>query len=227
MDSNPIRCLLVDDHALFRAGLRRLLESEPGVEVVAEAADAAEGLEKVLELRPDIVLMDIAMPGLNSFESARRMTQEQPATQLIFLTMHEEEQYLLRGLEVGAAGYLLKDTPVAELIRVLREVQQGHRYVSPQLLVKVDESTRVADPAMSRGTALTPREREVLKMIAEGSSVRQVAGRLGLSPKTVEAHKFNLMRKLDIHNKAQLVTYAIQKKILQVPAETENPAMKN
>jgi DNA-binding NarL/FixJ family response regulator len=213
----PIRCIVVDDHALFRAGLRRLLEGEEDFAVIAEAGDAGEALETVCELQPDVLLMDISMPGMSSFEAARRITEQSPSTRVVFLTMHEDEDYLLQCLEAGAVGYVLKDTPAPKLIHAIREVHQGSKYLSPKLMGRLGEGfrSRGASPA-ARGS-LTPREREVVKMLAEGNSVRQIAMRLRLSMKTVEAHKFNLMRKLDIHNKAQLVTYAIQKKIVKVP----------
>ncbi|MBA3913254.1 MAG: response regulator transcription factor [Acidobacteriales bacterium] len=215
-----MNCLLVDDHTLFREGLRRLLESEPDMHVVGEAADAVEAIEKVRELSPNVVLMDIGMPGMSSFEAARQIEKGSPGTRLIFLTMYEDEEYLLQCLEVGASGYLLKDAPAPRLIAAVREVNQGRKYLSPQVVEKLVDDYRSRSQGgqtVARSTTLTPREREVIKMIAEGNSVKEIAALLGLSVKTVEAHKFNLMRKLDIHNKAQLVTYAIQKKIVKMP----------
>jgi len=216
----PIDCLVVDDHTLFRAGLRRLLEGEPDFRVVGEARDAAEALEKVRELRPDVVLMDIGMPGMSSFEAARRIGLSYPEARVVFLTMYEDEEYLRQSLTVGASGYLLKDAPALNLISAVREVHQGRRSLSPQVLNKLGQGGRRGfnSHAVGRGPSLTPREREVVRMIAEGNSVREIASRLRLSVKTVEAHKFNLMRKLGIHNKAQLVTYAFQKKIVKMPA---------
>lgn len=216
-----IKCLIVDDHTLFREGLRRVLESEPDLQVVGEAGDAAQGHEQVRQLRPDVVLMDIGMPGVSSFEAARLIERDCPGTRLIFLTMHEDEEYLLQCLEVGAFGYILKDAPAPKLISAVRDVFQGRKYLSPQVLGKLVDDFRSRAQGrrgQPRGATLTPREREVVKMIAEGNSVKEIAILLGLSVKTVEAHKFNLMRKLDIHNKAQLVTYAIQKKIVKMPA---------
>lgn len=217
---NKIRCLVVDDHILLRQGVRRLLEGEPDFDVVDEAGDAAEALDKVRQLRPDVVLMDIGMSGLSSFEAVRCMREDVPATKIIFLTMFEDEDYMMQCFKAGASGYVLKDTPVPELFGAVREVFHGGSYFSPRVLGRVIEEMRI-NPVESRskqnGSILTPREREVIKLLAEGNSVRKVADLLGLSAKTVEAHKFNLMRKLDIHNKAQLVTYAIQKKIVSVP----------
>src|SRR6267154_1745954 len=199
-----IKCLLVDDHTLFRQGVRRLLETESDFEVVGEAADGGEAVEKARELRPDIVLMDIGMPGLSSFESARQIKKNRMETKILFLTMYEDEDYLVQCLEVGASGYVLKDTPAPQLLTAVRDVYKGGKYLSSRVLGKLVEDfrSRVRDTRMRpRISTLTPREREIL----------------GLSVKTVEAHKFNLMRKLDIHNKAQLVTYAIQKKIIKIP----------
>jgi len=216
-----IKCLVVDDHTLFRDGIRRLLDSEPDVQVTGEARDAVEALEKVRELRPDVVLMDIGMPGMSSFEAARVIERNYPGTRLIFLTMYEDEEYLLQCLDVGASGYVLKDAPPPRLISAVREVYQGRKYLSPQVVEKLVDDFRSrshGSQGVARSSTLTPREREVVKMIAEGNSVKDIANLLGLSVKTVEAHKFNLMRKLNIHNKAQLVTYAIQKKIVKMPA---------
>jgi two-component system response regulator NreC len=215
-----IRCLIVDDHAPFREELRSVLQSEIDIEVVGEARDGTESVEKVRELNPDVVLMDIPTPGSSaSLEAARTMQQLFPSSRLIFLSTQEDEQYLFQCLEVGAAGYLRKDSPAPRLISAVREVSQGRKYVSPQVLGKlVDDFRSRSIQGLPRGSKLTPRESEVIKMLAEGNSVKEIASLLGLSIKTVEAHKFNLMRKLDIHNKAQLVTYAIQKKIVKMPA---------
>ena len=216
-----IRCLLTDDHTLFRQGVRRLLETESSdFEVVGEASDAGQAVEKAKELRPDVVLMDIGMPGLSSFEAARHIRKNRPETKILFLTMYEDEDYLVQCLEAGAAGYVLKDTAAPQLLTAVRDVYKGGKYLSSQVLGKLVEDfrSRVRDTKMRpRMSTLTPREREILKFLAEGNSVKEIAVILGLSVKTVEAHKFNLMRKLDIHNKAQLVTYAIQKKIIKIP----------
>ena len=212
-----IRCLIVDAHPLFRQGLRRVLESDPGIEVVGEASDANEAFEQSQQLRPNVVLMDISMPA--SFEAAHRITHELPGRRVICLTQSEDEESLRQCSEAGASGYILKDAPAHLLLGAIRDVSAGRKYFSPQVLGKlVDDFRSRSSSGMSRASSLTPREREVVKMLAEGYSVRQIAGLLGLSMKTIEAHKFNLMRKLDIHNKAQLVMYAIQKKIVKMPA---------
>ena len=215
----PIKTLIVDDHTLFREGLRRVLNQEPDIEVVGEASDARSALELVARFTPHVVLMDIGMPGLSSFEAARLIQRADPGTKLIFLTMYEDEEYLQQCLEVAADGYILKDAPAAQLLGAVRDVYQGRKYLSPQVLDKLVSQSGFGAPGLPRSSSLTPREREVVKMIAEGNSVRRIAELLGLSIKTVEAHKFNLMRKLNIHNKAQLVTYAIQKKIVRMPLQ--------
>jgi DNA-binding NarL/FixJ family response regulator len=188
---------------------------------VGEASNAVEALSRVREFKPDVVLMDIGMPGMSSFEAARLIEKNLPDTRVIFLTMFEDEEYLVQSLHVGAAGYLLKDAPAVVLINAVREAHRGRQCFSPSMAETLADISRTqASPGLARRSALTPREREVVKMIAEGNTVREIAGRLGLSAKTVEAHKFNLMRKLKIHNKAHLVTYAIQKKIVKIPAGT-------
>ena len=213
-----IKCILVDDHTLFREGLRRVLESEADIEVAGEAGNAVDALAKIRELKPDVVLMDIGMPGMSSFEAARLIEKNLPGTRIIFLTMFEDEDYLRQSLNVGAAAYLLKDAPAAQLISAVRTVHQGRPILSQLMADKLGDTPSVPQVVSkpAGGSALTPREREVVKMIAEGNSVREIAEVLGLSAKTVEAHKFNLMRKLRIHNKAHLVTYAIQKKIVKI-----------
>src|SRR5712672_1299198 len=216
-----IKCLLVDDHTLFRQGVRRLLESESDFEVIAEAADGGEAVEKARETRPDIVLMDIGMTGLSSFEATRQIKNNRAETKILFLTMYDDEDYLVECMQVCAGGYVLKDSPAAQLLGAIREVHRGGSYLSPRMLSQLvdDFRSRVKSTQRTpRFATLTTREKEVLKVLAEGNSVKEIAGGLNLSVKTVEAHKFNLMRKLDIHNKAQLVQYAIQKKIIQIPS---------
>jgi DNA-binding NarL/FixJ family response regulator len=214
-----IRCVIADDHALVRQGIRRLLQDENDVEVIGEAGDAAEALKSVMELRPDILLMDVGMPGFSSFEAARIIQRDLPGTRVVFLTMHEDQDYVMEGLQAGASGYLLKDTPAAKLISVLREVHQGGKFVSPEVLGGLIDNGKLGQtPLRPAKSSLTPREQEVMKLLAEGNTVRKIAGMLGLSLKTIEAHKFNLMRKLDIHNKAELVHCAIRRKIVKVPA---------
>lgn len=215
-----IRVVLADDHTLFRQGIRTLISAEPDIEVVGEAANGSEAVERTNETRADLVLMDIGMPGLSSFEATRQIRKNRPETKILFLTMYDDEDYLVEGMEVGASGYVLKDSPAAQLLSAMRDVIRGGSYLSPRMLSQLvdDFRSRIKSAnRLPRFATLTAREREVLKILAEGNSVKEIACDLNLSVKTVEAHKFNLMRKLDIHNKAQLVQYAIQKKIIQIP----------
>ena len=215
-----IRCVIADDHELVRYGVRRLLEDAPDFAVVAEAGDAAEALKLTLEHCPDLVLLDIGMPGMSPFEAGRLIEQNCPRSRIVYLTMHEDKEYVQQAVRSGASGYLLKDTPAPLLLRALREVRRGERAWSPQIQAKLTGGALTGNRVVqmpARRSKLTPREREVMKLLAEGHTVKQAALALGVSVKTVEAHKFNLMRKLDIHNKAQLVTVAIRKKILAMP----------
>src|SRR5271155_4116708 len=215
-----IRCVIADDHEMLRYGVRRLLEDAPDFTVVGEAGDAAEALKLVLEHRPDLVLLDISMPGMSSFEAGQLIEEHCAGTRIVYLTMHEDREYVQQALRSGASGYLLKDTPAPLLLSALREVHGGQRSLSPQIENKLREDAilrKQSSRVPLRRSTLTVREREVMKLLAEGNTVKKAAAILGVSGKTVEAHKFNLMRKLDIHNKAQLVTVAIQKKILPLP----------
>ena len=215
-----IRVLLTDDHTLFRQGMKTLISAESDMEVVAEAANASDAITRAAETRPDVVLMDIGMPGLSSFEATRQIRKNRPEAKVLFLTMYDDEDYLVECMEVGASGYVLKDSPAAQLLIALRDVYRGGSYLSPRMLSQLvdDFRSRIKTAhRMPRFATLTTREKEILKFLAEGNSVKEIACSLNLSVKTVEAHKFNLMRKLDIHNKAQLVQYAIQKKIIKIP----------
>jgi two-component system response regulator NreC len=225
-NTTRIRCVIADDHEMLRYGVRRLLQDAPDFEVVGEARDAAQALKLVIEHRPDLLLLDISMPGMSSFEAGRLVDEHCASTRIVYLTMHEDQEYIQQALRSGASGYLLKDTPAPQLLAALREVHRGVRSLSPQIQTKI-QSSLSNDRALGsnihvpmRRNSLTRREREVMKLLAEGNTVKQAAAVLGVSLKTVEAHKFNLMRKLDIHNKAQLVTVAIQKKILPLPIAT-------
>jgi DNA-binding NarL/FixJ family response regulator len=206
---------------MFRSGIRTLITGEADMEVVGEAPNASEAVTLAGQLRPDIVLMDIGMTGMSSFEATRLIRKERAETRVIFLSMYDDEDYLAECVEIGASGYILKESPAEQLLTAIREVSRGGSYLSPRLLTKLVDGFRMqgrGGPArLPRFGTLTKREREILKMLAEGKSVKEIATDFDLSVKTVEAHKFNLMRKLDIHNKAQLVQYAIQKKIIRLP----------
>jgi DNA-binding NarL/FixJ family response regulator len=214
-----IRVLLTDDHTLFRQGIRTLLAGEGDIEIVGESGNAGEAVEQAEQLRPDVLLLDISMPGLSSFQAIRQIHKARADTKVVLLTMYDDEDYLAEGMEAGASGYLLKDSPAEQLVQAIREVHRGGSFMSPRMLSHLVDDFRSrmrSGPPVPRFDTLTAREKEVLKLLAEGESVKQIAGDLDLSLKTVETHKFNLMRKLDIHNKAQLVQYAIQKKIIRL-----------
>lgn len=214
-----IRVLLTDDHTLFRHGIRTLLAAEPDMEVAGEAANASDAVTMAQQLRPDVVLMDIGMAGMSSFEATRQIRRERPETRVVFLSMYDDEDYLAECVEIGGSGYVLKDSPAEQLLTAVREVHRGGSYLTPRLLTRLVDGFRMQGRGerQPRFGTLTKREREILKMLAEGKSVKEIASGFDLSVKTVEAHKFNLMRKLDIHNKAQLVQYAIQKKVIRLP----------
>ena len=218
MTPNPtIRVLLCDDHTLFRAGLKALLNIEPDLEVVGEAQDGQEGVEKAKLLHPDVVLMDISMPHLNGFEATRHIVQAYKNMKVLILTMYDEEDLIIRCLEAGASGYVLKDAPAEQLVYAIKEAWKGGKYLSPNVVNKVvgqylKNSTRPQDAY----DLLSPRERETLKLLAEGESVKEIAYRLKLSVKTVEVHKYSLMKKIDVHNRTELVKYALQKKLIRL-----------
>jgi DNA-binding NarL/FixJ family response regulator len=205
------RVLLADDHALVRAGVRSLLSTVAGVEVVAEASTGVEALALVERLRPDVVLMDIAMPGLNGLDAAARVVKEHPGTRVIMLSMHASEEYALQALRAGATGYLLKDADLLELERAIAEVARGETYLSPAISrhVIADYRRRVtAQPEPA--DRLTPRQREVLRLIAEGLSTKEIASRLKLSIKTIETHRAQIMERLEIRDVAGLVRFAVR-----------------
>lgn len=206
-----VRVLLADDHALVRAGLRKLLESLPDIEVVGEADDGQAVLALAEQLHPHLVLMDIAMPGLNGLEAAARLTKAHPQIRVLILSMHQNEDYVRQALRAGAAGYLLKDAAPVELEHALKAVLRGQTYLSPAVSkgVMSDYVQRLRGEE-SPGEALTPRQREVLQLVAEGKSTKEIARRLELSVKTVETHRSQLMKQLDLHDVAALVRYAIR-----------------
>jgi DNA-binding NarL/FixJ family response regulator len=207
----PIRVLLAEDHALVRAGFRALLENLPGIQVVAEAGDGREALHLIETHRPDVVLMDITMPGLNGLGAAARVANEFPYVHVIILSMHANEEYVLQALRAGAAGYLLKDAGPTELELAVTAVARGETYLSPPVSKHViaDYVRRVGDESSSL-VQLTPRQREVLQLIAEGHTTREIARILDVSVKTAETHRAQLMERLDIHDIAGLVRYAIR-----------------
>jgi len=205
-----IRVLLAEDHHLVRAGLRALLDPVPDIEVVGEAGDGREALA-LLKTRPaDVAILDISMPGMNGLEAAVRMADDAPSTKVVILTMHSNEEYVLRALRAGVAGFLLKDAGTAELEGAIRAVVRGETYLSPGVSKKVVEGYLGRSGNVHPLDSLTPRQREVLQLIAEGYSTKQIAGLLGVGVKTIETHRTQLMDRLGIHEIAGLVRYAVR-----------------
>ncbi len=217
-ETPTIRVLLVDDHTILRQGLRRLFESEKGFDVVGEARDGREAVERAKEIGADVIVMDLAMPALNGLDATRRILKARPDAKVLVLSMYLDDDYVTQALEAGVSGYIMKDAPSNELVAAVRTVSKGGSYFTPQIPAATVERWRLAREAEGRRgpIELTPREREVLKLLAEGHTVRKVADLLKLSQKTVDAHKTNLMKKLDIHNRVELVKYAISKKLIQI-----------
>lgn len=213
----PIRILLADDHALVRAGIRSLLQSIAGVEVVAEAGDGREAIRLCEHHHPDIVLMDIAMPELNGLDATACLALRSPTTQVIILSMSDNDEYVRQAFRVGARGYLLKNVEPGELERAIRSVSQGEIHVSPAAAKHFVGAHRGEPDAAGRvSVRLTPRQREILQLVAEGNSTKQIAKKLGISVKTVEAHRGSLMNTLDVHNIAGLVRFAIRDGLIDV-----------
>jgi len=205
-----IRVLLAEDHHLVRAGLRALLDPVPDIEVVGEAGDGREALALLKTRRADVAILDISMPGMNGLEAAVRMADDAPSTKVVILTMHSNEEYVLRALRAGVAGFLLKDAGTAELEGAIRAVVRGETYLSPGVSKKVVEGYLGRSGNVHPLDSLTPRQREVLQLIAEGYSTKQIAGLLGVGVKTIETHRTQLMDRLGIHEIAGLVRYAVR-----------------
>jgi DNA-binding NarL/FixJ family response regulator len=219
----PIRVLLADDHTLVRAGIRALLEKLPGVEVVGEAGDGREVLNLVKTKEPNVVLMDISMPGLNGLEAATRMAGDFPDVRVVILSMHNNEEYVWRALKAGVAGYLLKKSATAELEIALQRVVQGDIYISQEIsrrIVRKLPLQGIAD-RKSPFEQLTSRQREILQLVAEGQNTKGIAEILKVSPKTIEYHRMKLMNSLNIHDVPGLVRFAMQAGLLP----QENPAV--
>jgi DNA-binding NarL/FixJ family response regulator len=207
----PIRLLLAEDHTLMRAGIRALLGGLPDVEVVGEASTGPEALTLAESLRPDLVLLDISMPELNGLEVASRLMKTEPRRRIIFLSMHTDAVYVRRALQSGASGYLVKGADVPELSLAIRAVMRGESYLSPAVSKDVIWELRRSDAReVTPLEMLTPRQREILQLVTEGHSTKDIAKRLDLSVKTVEAHRSELMERLDIHDLAGLVRFAIR-----------------
>ena len=215
---STIRLLLVDDHEIVRAGLRMLFSAEPEVEIIGEASSGEEAIVAVQDLGPDVVLMDVGMPGIGGVEATRRIKVSHPQIAVLALTMHEDEEYFFEMLAAGASGYVPKRAAPDDLMSAIHIVRQGDVYIYPslaRLLVK-DFLHRSEASAPETREELTPREQEVLTYIAEGYSNREIADALVISVKTVDRHRENLMRKLQLHNRVELVKYAIEKGLISI-----------
>lgn len=216
---SKIRVFLAEDHTIVRKGIRSLLDGQPGVEVIGEAANGREAVEQVAKLQPDIVLMDITMPELNGLEATRRIKKDHPHIKVLVLTMYTNEEYIHQLLQAGASGYLDKHTAPNELLSAIMAVSQGNPYLSPSISKTIiEEYLRQADEAHLEDDfdKLSSREREVLQLLAEGDSYKDVAKKLHISEKTVGVHRVNIMEKLNLSNSTELVKYAIRKGIISL-----------
>jgi DNA-binding NarL/FixJ family response regulator len=216
MKGERTKVLLADDHTIVREGLLSLLHEQHDIVVVGAAENGREAVEKARRTFPDIVVMDIAMPLLNGIEAMRQLTRSLPRTKVIVLTMYVDEEYVLRALQAGARGYLLKKAAASELLQAIRAVARGDFYLSSDISRAVVERFFSSDnPAAEEAAALSDRERQILQLVAEGHTNRQIASALGITPKTVDTHRTRLMTKLDIHDTPGLVRYAIRKGLVR------------
>lgn len=216
---DPISVLLAEDHLIVREGLKMLLQRESDMRIVGEASSGSEAVDMTRALRPDVIVMDIAMPKLNGLEATRQILHDAPTTKVLILSAHSDDAYVQRGMEVGAAGYLIKQTSAQFLTKAIREVHQGKTFYSPAVSRRYTRQhskalDRKGDP-IAKNITLSPREMEVLQQIAEGGANKQIAVELGISVKTVEKHRDHLMQKLDIHDTAGLTRYAIAAGIIE------------
>ena len=222
---NKIKILLADDHTVVRQGLKVLLEAQPDMEVVGEAANGRQAVQIALKLAPDVVVMDIAMPSLNGLEATRQIIRALPSAKVLILSSYNDDEYVSQLTEAGAAGYLLKQTAATDLIRAIREIRKGKAFFSPavskRLLEYYRETIVKGTRAPRTRTFLTSRETEVLQLIAEGEGNKQIAAELGISIKTVEKHRQQVMNKLHIHEVAGLTRYAISKGMIPSGANPE------
>ena len=213
----PIRILLADDHAVVRDGLRALLDRQPDFMVVAEASDGRECIRLAEEHSPDVVMMDVAMPNMNGIEAARRIVAAHPATAIVVLSMHLDESYVLQSLKAGAKGYLLKDSPREDVLEAIRSAANGRSFLSRKVsrILQQDYIEHLQSKGLDDSyELLTDREREILQLLAEGRANKEVANLLNISPTTVETHRGHILRKLSLHSTADLILYAVRKKII-------------
>lgn len=213
-----IKVLVADDHTILRQGIKALLDNQEGIEVIGEAKDGREALAIIEETLPDVILMDIAMPGLNGLEATRRIKKKFPRMKVLVLTMYTNEEYIFQILNAGANGYLVKETAFQDLISAIKAVYKNEAFMSPSISKKVINSyiKKAQDDEEKTCEILTTREREILQLIAEGNSSKKIAELLFISPKTVETHRTHIMDKLNIHNRTGLIKYAIRKGMVDV-----------
>ncbi len=214
---SKIRVLVADDHDIVRAGIKHLISQSDGMELAGEAVDGRSALQMVEQTEPDVVIMDIAMPNLNGLDAAAQITRRRPQTGVIMLSMHEEVDYVVRALQAGVRGYLLKESAQADLLKAIHTVHEGGTYFSAAIeqILAEDPGRQLRERGMSDTYAmLTEREREILQLIAEGKSNKEAASVLGLSPYTIETHRTHIMQKLGLHNTAEIVLYAVRKKVV-------------
>jgi two-component system response regulator NreC len=212
-----LRILLADDHIVMRTGLRALLERQPNLEVVGETENGRETVALAASLRPDVVVMDVGMPVLNGIEATQTIVTQCPATAVVILSMHADESYVMRALKAGARGYLLKDSAAADLVGAIQAISQGKSFFSPKVSrILAEDYVRVLKQkgAVDTYDLLTSREREILQLLAEGKTNKEVATALNISPYTVETHRSHILQKLNLHNSAELVLYAVRKGII-------------
>ncbi len=211
-----VSILLADDHTILRQGLRALLSAEPDFNIVGEASDGLEAIKLAERLKPDVLVLDLMMPGLNGLEVTRQIRQRFPKTRVVILSMHAKEAYVLEALKNGANAYVLKDSQAMELVRAVREVITGRRYLSPPLSERAIEAyvQKTQTNNLDVYDTLTGREREVLQLAAEGNSNAEIGAKLSISPRTVEIHRANMMRKLNLHSQTDLIRFALQRGIL-------------
>lgn len=213
-----LKILLADDHVVMRTGLRALLERQPNLEVVGESENGREAIELVASLKPDVVVMDVGMPVLNGIEATKTIVTQHPTTAVVILSMYVDESYIMRALKAGARGYLLKDSAPADLIGAIQAVSQNKSFFSPKVSrILAEDYVRVLKQkgAVDSYDLLTSREREILQLLAEGKANKEVAAALNISPYTVETHRSHILEKLNLHNPAELILYAVRKGIIR------------